>query len=169
MVLGAHAIIGGAVASATGFDPSLSLVAGWASHYLCDYFPHWDYKLRSAKVDLANPLNNDLVLGRDFCFDLVKLFSDVLLGLALVLIFFVNLAKPENLPAVMAGAIGGLLPDLFQFVYMKLRREPFTTMQKIHNRVHSPSKKLKEKPLLGFLFQLAIVAVAFLIGNWRLF
>lgn len=169
MTIGTHAIIGAAIGSVLGDKPEAALALGWVSHYFFDFVPHWDYRLRSARVDVNNPLNNDLAGGRDFYYDLIKLGSDTLLGLAFGLLFFVNLARPENLLAVLAGATGALLPDFLQFVYIKLRREPFTTLQKIHGRAHSSYRELNKKPLLGFLLQLVIILVAFLVGNWRLF
>lgn len=169
MILGVHAIVGGAVANAIEFGPMTAFFAGWASHYLCDSIPHWDYQLLSAKVDRHNPLNNDLIIGQTFYSDLAKLSSDALIGLVLALVFFVNLTKPDNLIVVLAGVVGGLLPDLLQFVYMKFRRQPFIVLQKIHNTTHSSSRRFKEKPLLGFLLQLVVVMIAFMVGNWRLF
>lgn len=169
MTLGVHAIIGGAVGSALRVNPVAALVLGWLSHFFLDSIPHWDYRLRSLKVDEQNPSNKTLSGGRVFYCDLVRLGFDAGLGLTLAVLFFVNLARPENLMTVLAGAIGALLPDFFQFVYIKLRREPFSRMQKIHSWAHSAHRQLNEKPLLGFLLQLLIVGLAFLIGNWRLF
>ena len=169
MTLGTHAIICAALGSVFADKPGTALALGWVSHYFFDFMPHWDYHLRSAKVDLENPLNNDLSRGKDFYYDLAKIGFDALLGLVLGVLFFVNLARPEKLVAVMAGIIGALLPDFLQFVYIRLRREPFIALQKIHGWAHSSYRELNKKPSLGFLLQLSIILVAFLIGNWRLF
>ncbi|MFA5737101.1 MAG: hypothetical protein WCX70_00340 [Candidatus Paceibacterota bacterium] len=169
MILGVHAIIGGAIGSALETNPETTLLLGWFSHYFFDFVPHWDYCLRSAQIDINNPLNNDLSRGRDFYYDLVKLGLDAFLGLVFAVLFFVNLMRPENLVSVLAGAVGALLPDFLQFIYIRLRSEPFTSLQKIHNWAHSSHRQLNKKPLLGFLLQLLVIFLAFFVGNWRFF
>ncbi len=170
MILLTHAIVGGAVAGALGQGPLVSFAVGLASHYLLDMVPHWEYKLRSAEVDIDNPLKNRMSGGRDFYLDLIKLALDAVLGIILALLFFANPVKEGETVAILAGVFGGFLPDFCQFLYMKIRREPFRSLQIFHHRFHSADRRLKESGVfLGFSFQLAIILIVFFLGNWRVF
>src|SRR3990167_1259005 len=88
MILATHAIAGAALVVAIPERPILAFAAGVASHFLLDTIPHWDYELRSSQKDENNPLNNDIVIGSDFWFDLIKIGTDTFLGLALSWFFF---------------------------------------------------------------------------------
>jgi hypothetical protein len=95
-------------------------------------------------------------IGRDFIIDLFRMAVDTLFGVAIGLLFYGFWLTPGDYFVVLCGAVGGLLPDVLQFVYMKLRREPLTTLQNFHERIHT-RHRLKGLYIRGFLLQLALV------------
>ena len=157
MVLATHSIVGASVAMMMPNHPVLGFCAGFASHFVLDAIPHWDYKLHSVKEDKEKPMNTDMnVFSKMFLLDISKIFLDIMIGMALLYVFFGN----KNLSvALFAGAVGGMLPDVLQFVYWKIRKWPFTHLQKIHDWAHT-KKKLKHRPILGFIFQLTLIFAA---------
>jgi hypothetical protein len=167
MVLTPHAVVGAAIASAFGLSPGASLLTGFLSHFLLDRFPHWDYELTSAKLDEINPLNNDLPLNREALGDWVKIGMDLLLGLILALIFFTSNGQNTGVTSLLAGALGGILPDGLQFLYMKFRREPLISFYRFHALMCSPTKI--EGTLWGPFWQGAVLLLALLLGNWSFF
>ncbi len=132
---------------------------GFGSHFILDSIPHWDYKLRSSKRNKQKPLTNDIIIGKDFYIDLIKIGLDALLGLALPL-FFLGFLQHQLILMILCGAIGGMTPDFLQFVYFKWRHEPLISLQKFHISMHAKTG-LNDKPLLGVLCQTAIIVIAF--------
>ncbi len=59
------------------------------------------------------------------------------------------------------------LPDALQFAYMKIRREPFTTYQRWHNFMNSPTKI--KGSFWGIFCQAIIILLALIGGNWSFF
>jgi len=166
MILSPHALAGATIASTFHFSPVIAFFAGFASHFILDMLPHWDYKLRSAELDELNPLNNDIIVGRKFIFDLLVMGIDVSLGFFFAGLFFVG-RGPVSTLAIVSGAVGGVLPDALQFVYMKFRIEPFTKIQRLHLFMHS-GKKI-ESPVWGVFWYAILFLIFFLVGNWRIF
>jgi hypothetical protein len=164
MTLTTHGVVGAALASTLApHSPSAALLVAFGSHFLLDALPHWDYPLRSATKDPANELNNDLVLGRAFLFDLVKIGLDFCLGLALGLVIAGSLT---NYFWPVAGALAAMLPDFLQFVYFKWRRWPLTALQRFHLWIHT-CHRLTGRPFLGIVSQLLLIlAVWFLVDYY---
>ena len=164
MILATHAITGVALATITPDQPILAFTAGVVSHFLLDAIPHWDYELRSKRENENNPLNNDMIIGRDFWFDLIKLGADTFLGLVLGWLFFYSFFIGHGslgLLTFTAGAIGGLLPDALQFAYFKLRPPAggwLTALQRFHYWIHADHEK-KLEPVIGVISQAFLVAV----------
>jgi hypothetical protein len=69
MILSTHAIVGGAVASLLPSHPVLVAVLGFASHFVIDAIPHWDYPLQSISVKPGAD-NRELKLDRRLLLDL---------------------------------------------------------------------------------------------------
>lgn len=162
MVLTTHAIVGASVANLMPSHPILGFTAGFASHFLLDAIPHWDYHLLSSKKDSQNPLNNDLILGKNFIIDLAKISTDALIGTMIAIFLFIDISN-FNLnsfltSAIFWGIVGSLLPDVLQFVYFKWRHEPLTTLQRFHNWIQK-KRNLKNKPVLGIVSQLTIIII----------
>ena len=79
MILSTHAIVGAAIASFLPSHPTAAFVLGFASHFVLDAIPHWDYPIRSAAVHpkIGGPMTFDRALLRDA----VVIGSDGLLGI----------------------------------------------------------------------------------------
>ena len=164
MILATHAIAGAAVAALISNRPVLAFVAGAASHFLLDAIPHWDYELQSKQEDEKDPLNNDMAIGRDFWFDLIKLGGDTLIGLVLGWFFFRSFFTDYGLLGFFtfaAGITGGLLPDALQFAYFKLRSPWLTALQRFHHFIHADHDR-KLKPLVGIVSQVLLVTTIIL-------
>lgn len=155
MTLTTHAIVGTAAARIFSFHPVAAFCAAFASHFLIDALPHWDYNLRSAKKDEQNPMQNDMIIGKDFFIDLVKIGFDALLGIVLSYGIFQPVGRYEIL-IVALGAFAGILPDPLQFVYFKWRHEPMVSLQKFHTWIHT-DVKLENRWISGGTLQIALI------------
>jgi len=142
MILTNHAIVGAALAGLTPQQPLTGFAIGFLSHFLLDAIPHWDYELHSRKRDENNPINDDIVLGKAFVKDILKVGLDGTVGLLLSLFLFAYFLH-YSLIDVLAGAIGAMLPDALQFVYMKWRHEPLVSLQRFHLWIHADEIKSK--------------------------
>ncbi len=163
MTLTTHAAAGAALATLVPEHPLIGFAAGFASHFLLDAIPHYDYAIRSGAVDpkIGAPLR----LDRAFMLDMVRIGSDALAGLLLSMVLF---AAPGVLLAVLAGAVGGILPDALQFVYAHVKREPLVTLQRFHQWIHAKRRlELEGKLMLGVISQLALVALIAAVA-WRI-
>ena len=167
MTLTTHAVAGAALTSAFGFNPVIGFAVGLASHFLLDAIPHWDYKLKSAKIDEKNPLDSDFLINQEAIRDLVKISFDCLLGFVLAWLFF-DTNGQGNLLALLAGAVGGVLPDALQFVYLNFRREPLVSLQRFHIVIMHVSLRLTN-PAYGVFYQGLILLLALFLGNWSFF
>lgn len=167
MVLTPHSVVGAAIASAFKLNPLSALIAGFASHFLLDRIPHWDYELDSATIDEENPLNNDIPIRGGSLKDWLKIGFDLLLGPCLVLVFFKLNGQDMSTISLLAGAFGGILPDGLQFLYMKFRREPFILFYRFHNLMCSTIKI--KGTLWGPFWQAVVIFLALILGNWNFF
>src|SRR6476619_5073715 len=153
MVLSTHAIVGAAIASFVPIHPTTAFVLGFASHFVLDAIPHWDYPIRSAAVDpkIGAPMTCDRALLRDA----VVIGSDGLLGILGALLLF---ASSDGLWSILLGAFGAMLPDPLQTIHAHFRGEPLRTLQRFHRWIHT-DKRIKEDIILGVGSQIALVAV----------
>ena len=158
MILTTHAITGAAVASLNPTRPISGFFAGVVLHFILDAIPHWEYRIHS---DSINPgIGSTFVFDRDLFGDVLRIGSDMSLGIILSLALFYS---PQSAFAVLAGALGGVTPDALQFVYGRVRRGPIVYLQKFHEWIHSPYKKLRHMPVLGVPLQILIVAIIILL------
>lgn len=141
MVLTPHAITGAALASLTPENPLAGFALGFLSHFVLDAIPHWDYDLSSMKKDENNPMNNDMAINKAFLLDISKIGFDAMLGILISYLIFCFYMK-YSVFVIMCGAVGGIMPDALQFVYMKWRHEPLISLQRFHLWIHA-EKKLK--------------------------
>ena len=133
MILATHAIVGATVAQIFPKYPLLGFVTAFLSHFILDAIPHNDYKLKSFVQD-ESPAKDikkmDMILGKKFIQDLVKIAFDCMSGFAVALTVFSSSELMMRIAFI--GAVGGVLPDALQFAYFKIKKEPLTTLQKFH-------------------------------------
>ena len=151
MILSTHAIVGGAIASLIPGHPVLAFVIGAASHFAIDAIPHVDYPLYSITVRRSAPAA--LTLNWLLVRDLGLITIDACLGLAIVLWLY---ASPGATTAVLAGALGAMLPDPLQLLGKLYPREPLRSLQLFHVWMHT---KRKLSWPLGVSSQLSFVAL----------
>lgn len=165
MTLATHALIGAAAASFVPQNPALGFALGFASHFAADAIPHWDYPIYSASVhpNIGAPMKLDMRLLRDA----LDIGLDAALGLALAIYFF---ATPAALSAILAGAIGGILPDPLQFVYAHFKHEPFIALQRFHKWIHT-SRHLREegRHVVGIVSQVVLAAAVVIAAKFFAF
>src|SRR3989344_163366 len=107
MILVTHAVVGGAIGVAIQ-NPILAFTLGFLTHFAFDTIPHWDYHLKSRREDPSgDKLKDDMIIGRDFVFDVIKIAVDFFGGLALAYIFFSGGFDEVKL-GIIFGALGGM-------------------------------------------------------------
>src|SRR5271163_3474884 len=151
MILSTHAIVGGAIASFMPGHPVLAFVVGAASHFAIDAIPHVDYPLYSITVKRSAP--SALTLNWLLVQYLGLITLDACVGLAIVIWLY---ASPGATTAVLAGALGAMLPDPLQLVSKLYPREPLRSLQRFHVWIHT--KRRLSWPL-GVSSQLSFVAL----------
>ncbi len=157
MVLSTHAVVGTIVATTFTSNPYFAFIIGFASHFLIDPIPHWDYKLHSLQKDPEGKLNHDMLLGKTFIVDLMKVGTDAILGVVISLIVAFYILKISTLQVILASVVGGILPDPLQFTYWKTRSRFLLPLQKFHVWIHA--KKLDIHPLHGVTLQILVVII----------
>ena len=135
MILSTHAVIGAAFATLMPSHPVAAFAGGFASHFVIDSIPHWDYSLKSISTGLG--ARNDLSVNSARVHDLALIGADALAGLIIAIGIF---GTEASLVAVLAGAMGAILPDPLQFVYSVYPGEPLATLQRFHIWIHSKRK-----------------------------
>ncbi|MEI6494606.1 MAG: hypothetical protein WCO03_00915 [bacterium] len=139
MTLAAHGVVGAALGKNVKANLLAVFVLAFVSHWILDAIPHLDYQLGSYVRDYGNRLNDDLVFGAQFARDLILIGGDILLGLIVSWFLFKKKGTKSALlaPAVLVGYGAAIFPDILHFVQMKLKVEPFNTIQRVHDFFHS--------------------------------
>lgn len=157
MILASHSIIGVATARLVPTNPLLGFFLAFLSHFLADMIPHWEYKL-SKSVDPK--YSEGMRLNRDFFIDSMKVGSDILSGALLSYYIFID----APIEVVAMGVMGGVLPDIMQFLYGKIKIEPLIFFKKLHDAIHS--EKMDDKMLFGVITQIVTVFIVIFIYYW---
>jgi hypothetical protein len=159
MILSTHAIVGAALASFLPAHPIGAFVIGFASHFVLDAIPHWDYPIRSRSVDprFGAPVVLDNALWRDA----LTIGSDAFLGIAIALLLF---GSRESFGVVLLGAIGAMLPDPLQFLHARWPHGPLQIHQRFHRWAHSNNKIEGVALGVGTQITLVVAVVAFTTG-----
>ncbi|MES2436640.1 MAG: hypothetical protein V4519_01395 [Patescibacteria group bacterium] len=164
MTLTTHAVTGALVGAVASSNPAFAAVAAFASHFLLDAIPHWDYSLSTVSEDSKNPLNNNMqTKGKRFYVDLSKTLFDAVLGMAIVILVFMN-APVQVLIGALIGAIFAVAPDPLQFVYWKLRLRILEPVQKFHLFIHAKTL-LKDRPVIGIGSQIILIILTVLAAH----
>ena len=137
MILSTHAIVGGAVASLFPSHPVLVAIAGFASHFVIDAIPHWDYPLQAISTKRGADNRCQLIIDRHLLFDATLISLDTCAGLAMAAWLF---ATPATIGAIVLGAIAGMAPDPLRFAQKLYPREPLNSLQRFHRWVHAKQR-----------------------------
>jgi hypothetical protein len=163
MILASHAIAGAAIGRLTK-NPILAFLLGLASHFALDAIPHWQYELKSRTYS-DDTLAEDMALDGKFARDIIFIGADFFLGIFLSLLAFGGWNEMFDPSApIIAGIIGGVLPDAMQFVFWKFKHEPLISMQKFHNWIHAVWD-FDYKSRKGVALQVAIILIVVLVSN----
>ncbi|MDA9508869.1 hypothetical protein XI09_30385 [Bradyrhizobium sp. CCBAU 11386] len=157
MILSTHAVVGGAIASLLSSNPILAAVTAFASHFVIDAIPHWDYPLRSIAVG-KGASNRHLPFDSETLNDLAIISTDACVGFGLALWLF---ATETSMWAVAVGAIAAMLPDPLQFVHSLYPRGPLNALQQFHGWIHSKRKlawKFGVSSQIAFAATIAVLA-----------
>ncbi|MFA6416156.1 MAG: hypothetical protein WCW56_01580 [Candidatus Paceibacterota bacterium] len=161
MILSTHSIVGASFAGLLATDPATAFAVGLASHYLLDMVPHWDYQIGGEKTEDDIKKINLNFTSPTFISDLSKITLDFALGLIISYYFLVHMAGFSWL-VVLAGIIGGVLPDFLQFLYSKFYNKiyglPLVWFQKLHDFFHTDHRPYKKRQLAGATKQFVLVA-----------
>jgi hypothetical protein len=153
MILSTHAFVGALAGRLLPDSPVAAFAVGFASHFLLDAIPHWDYQLSSIQGEGME--KNMVVRSRAFLRDSIKMGTDLVL--AVFMVWFAMKEMPGASPSMIAGAIGGFSPDALQFLFWKVRSEPLASIQRFHQWVHT-SVRIKN-PHVGIPAQMAVVII----------
>lgn len=164
MLFTTHAIVGAALGSATG-SPYAGFLLSAASHHVLDAIPHFDqgsFYSRRTQPNYIGALAEDIVFKfsrRDW----IMLFIDW--AVAGILFLAILAASPSlDFRIAIAGAIGGLLPDIIDSspLWSKRLREKASLISSYHS-FHKffhwtvPQNQI----VLGVVTQVAAIATAF--------
>jgi hypothetical protein len=167
MILLTHSVVGGAIGVVLRTHPVLAFTAGFASHFILDAFPHWQYSLTSSKPHPTDKMLGRFVLDSKFIFDLIKIGIDMVIGIIIVYLFFHGDAFSFTTflsQGVFWGMVGGVLPDFLQFAYYQTKSRLLNPLQKFHMWMHvEPDKEKASWYPLGVFLQLGIIAIALLL------
>jgi hypothetical protein len=163
MTLTTHAVVGAAIASSMPNHLVFGFVLAFASHFVLDAIPHWDYRLSSHKTGGNDRMNDDMIMNKNFFIDLTKIGLDILCGTLLALLVF-TLYNPHLFWIPLIGVFGAILPDALQFVYWKWRHQPLIALQRFHLWIHAKSD-FNDKPVAGIPFQIAVIVLVILVSK----
>ena len=158
MVLSTHIVIARAITKplAAG-SPILGFFVSWASHYLSDLVPHWDYRLDSL-IDEDPKTRAKKLRTRDALGDYIKVAFDALFG-AVVAYLMVVPQTAHDWIYLGAVILGSVFPDFIQFLYYLTNWKFLKLFQDFQELLHTKIK-LGPKPLIGIPFQAAIFLLA---------
>ena len=129
MMLSTHAIVGTAVGSLFSTHPLVALGISFASHFAIDALPHWDYKFYS--IQKSGPkISWTLSIGKHTKMDIVRVSSDILVGIVISWLLGTHLGMNGSLSALLG--FFGILPDILQAVYFKSHPAWLKPLQKFH-------------------------------------
>lgn len=162
MTLATHIVAGAAVAKVFATDPVQAFIIGWISHYVLDTITHWDYPLKTFTSNRADPRQNKIRFSKDLIWDMSKVILDVIIGFAIVFAVYAgfDFSKLNTAEAklILAGALGGVMPDFVQFLYAVFKVKLFRIFQNFHDFVHADSD-FNNRPLIGIASQILIILV----------
>ena len=155
MVLTPHSVVGAVIANLMPENPEFGFALAWASHYVLDTIPHYDYNIDNFYNKDENTVNS-IFQNTKARLNFLTIGLDFFVGLVICFLLFVRHRQSLILTAV--GILGGILPDILQFIYLKFKNQPWIFFQKIHDFFHNPDK-MKDRQVKGVLIQIFVVIV----------
>jgi hypothetical protein len=162
MILSTHSIVGASIANLFPDNPALGFGLAVASHYLLDMIPHRDYEV-SGFLDSNTKTVKSVFNNLKSTLHLMLIALDLLVGIIFCVLIFVRDEKTFYITAI--GLVGGVLPDIFQFLYYKYKK-PFSFFQTIHDSVHHKDESMK-KSIMGWVTQ--IFSILFFVSMYFFF
>lgn len=150
MLFTTHLLVGAAIGKATG-NPVGGFAVGYLSHHLLDYVPHYDpgslfYKEEKEPDTQWQPFTYFMAI------------ADVALGMGIITIVALNSPEATN---IIAGALGGVLPDLLDNVPAVkdlFRKTKFgTSFHSFHEKLHNTFGT--ENLFIGLMMQIILSGV----------
>lgn len=176
MILSSHIVTASVMAAPLAAQP-FNLISiffiffiSFASHYILDSIPHWDYSLSS----FVKVFNKDGVYRgeRKFIFqksllikDLIKILLDFFVGL---LIIFLFIGFSNNFDKILITGLiifASSLPDILQvcYAFLKHSRPKILELErKFHHYIHG-ERIFENQPILGFISQILTLLVVIVI------
>lgn len=160
MILTTHIAIAAAAAKTLSRgNPIAAFFISWASHYLADAIPHWQYSIKTSKKWADTPEELEKIRKESLPFtDYLAVASDALVG-ALIVSFLSPHGSLKDWLYILAVIIGGPLPDSFLFLHKRLDWKIFEIHRKFHGSFHSRIN-LSPYPKLGIPFQIFVILLA---------
>ncbi len=161
MTLSTHAVAGAAIGGLLAYNPALVVITAFASHFVLDAIPHWDYEVKVSN-ESNDLLNAKIQLDKKFFKDSIKILIDVLIGVLVIGALFYSHTPYVRLMALV-GAGFAVLPDFLQFVYYRTHSRILRPLQDFHVNFMHAKKSLSNRPFLGPFIQIIIVLILSLI------
>jgi len=153
MILTPHAILGATLANIFPNEPALGFSLAFVSHYVLDVIPHADYDI-TGFLDKDTKTVKSIVNNIKGTLHFLCIIFDFSVAVLLCILFFVRDGK--SLIITFIGILGGVLPDFFQFLYYKYKKQPWIFFQMVHKKVHNLDK-MEDRRLCGFLIQFFVI------------
>ncbi len=132
MILTPHALLGAAVANLVPNEPVLGFALAFFSHYVLDMIPHKDYDINS----FMDKKTSTMVSIFKSSAAAIKLLFIILEAIgALILCFLIFVKDEKSAVITLLGIIGAWLPDFFQLLYYKFKKQPFIFFQRLHDKM----------------------------------
>ncbi len=154
MILVTHGLVGGSVALATG-NPVFGAIAAFASHFVLDMIPHWDYHL-PALDESTGPLGT-YIKKSHLLETFLRVGFDGIMGMGVPLVFAYIAGAPLHI--VFLGSGFAILPDFLQFVYFKTHTKLLQGFMKFHTAIHS-TIRFDNRPVIGITMQAVLWALS---------
>lgn len=150
MVITPHMLVGAAIAS---YCPNVwtAFLFSWASHYILDFLPHWDYPCGFKLTSISQPLKTGL---------------DFLIGLVLICIF-IRPIRPLSFKKILVfiGAIASLTPDFLEVFYYTFDFKLLYFFHWLHASVHHP-ENLSFWAGLPLVLLIGLISIIILRDRW---
>jgi archaellum biogenesis protein FlaJ (TadC family) len=157
MILVVHILLGALIGLIIPHQYWLVFVVAFASHFLLDAIPHYEYKIQLLKERAKEQKGIRNIFGDKKAFLILgKVATDFLLGIliAISLVWF----SPAKQYALV-GALSAALPDGLLALYWVIKTPPLEKLARFHRFVH-PKNNKNTPPLWGISTQLIVGLIA---------